>query len=190
MLKDVIFEELFIFQLKMQWIKEHNRQKTNGLPKQFDESLVQKFVQQLGFDLTNSQDRVLDEILTDLKQPYRMNRLLQGDVGSGKTVVAAIALYATYLSGQQGALMVPTEILAEQHEESLTELFGDLLTVELLTGSIKGKKRKERLERIQKGEVDIVVGTHALIQDDTIFNDLGLVIVDEQHRFGVQQRKR
>ncbi len=184
-----IFEELFIFQLKMQWIKEHNRKESYGLPKMFEEEKIKEFIDGLGFTLTNSQNRVLEEIIFDLRSPYRMNRLLQGDVGSGKTVVAAIALYATYLSGQQGALMVPTEILAEQHEASLKDLFGDLLTVELLTGSIKGKKRQERLERIRQGEVDLVVGTHALIQEDTIFQNLGLVIVDEQHRFGVAQRK-
>ncbi|MGP4072616.1 ATP-dependent DNA helicase RecG [Piscibacillus sp. B03] len=184
-----IFEELFIFQLKMQWIKSHNRAKSKGSSKVYDKQLVEQFIRSLGFTLTNSQNRVLEEILNDLKQPYRMNRLLQGDVGSGKTIVAAVALYATYLSGQQGALMVPTEILAEQHEESLKELFGDLLNVELLTGSVKGKKRRERLESINNGDVDIVVGTHALIQDDTLFKDLGLVIVDEQHRFGVAQRK-
>ncbi|TFB23247.1 ATP-dependent DNA helicase RecG [Filobacillus milosensis] len=184
-----IYEELFIFQLKMQWIKEHNKKASYGLPKEYDKSKIETFITQLSFQLTNSQSRALNEILSDLKSNYRMNRLLQGDVGSGKTVVAAIALYATYLAGQQGALMVPTEILAEQHEQSLRELFGDLLQIELLTGSVKGKKREERLERISSGEVDIVVGTHALIQDDTLFKELGLVIVDEQHRFGVNQRK-
>ncbi|RPF56031.1 ATP-dependent DNA helicase RecG [Aquisalibacillus elongatus] len=184
-----IFEELFIFQLKMQWIKEHHKKQTQGMPKTFDESKIDEFIKGLSFELTDSQNRVLNEILSDLKSVNRMNRLLQGDVGSGKTVVAAIALYVACLSGQQGALMVPTEILAEQHEESLKEIFDGILNIELLTGSIKGKKREERLERIKKGDVDLVVGTHALIQDDTVFNRLGLVIVDEQHRFGVNQRK-
>ncbi|GEL75914.1 ATP-dependent DNA helicase RecG [Tenuibacillus multivorans] len=184
-----IFEELFIFQLKMQWIKAHNKKKSEGISKTFDQEKIKAFISRLSFDLTDSQKRVLEEILDDLRSQAHMNRLLQGDVGSGKTVVAAIALYATHLAGQQGALMVPTEILAEQHEQSLKELFGELLNIELLTGSIKGKKREEKLERIEKGEVDLVVGTHALIQEDTVFNDIGLVIVDEQHRFGVEQRK-
>lgn len=118
-----------------------------------------------------------------------MSRLLQGDVGSGKTIIAAIALYATALSGQQGALMVPTEILAEQHAESLQSLLGDHFTIELLTGQFKGKKRREKLERLQSGEIDLLIGTHALIQDDTVFDQLGLIIIDEQHRFGVEQRK-
>jgi ATP-dependent DNA helicase RecG len=119
-----------------------------------------------------------------------MNRLLQGDVGSGKTVVAAIGLYASYLSGYQGALMVPTEILAEQHAQSLTGLFASTsLRVELLTSSVKGKRRRELLEQLQNGEINILIGTHALIQDEVDFARLGLVITDEQHRFGVGQRR-
>jgi ATP-dependent DNA helicase RecG len=118
-----------------------------------------------------------------------MSRLLQGDVGSGKTAVAAICLYAAITANRQGALMVPTEILAEQHYQSLTELFGDRANIALLTGSVKGKKRKEINAAIENNEIQIVVGTHALIQSDVFFADLGLAIVDEQHRFGVQQRR-
>jgi len=118
-----------------------------------------------------------------------MNRLLQGDVGSGKTVLAAIALFATVKSGFQGALMVPTEILAEQHMRSLTRMFEPFgITVGLLTGSVNGRKRKDMLASLQMGMLDIVVGTHALIQEDVFFRDLGLVVTDEQHRFGVNQR--
>jgi ATP-dependent DNA helicase RecG len=131
----------------------------------------------------------LMEILNDMKSPYRMNRLLQGDVGSGKTAVAAIGLYAAKIAGKQGALMVPTEILAEQHYESLVELFKDKANIALLTGSVKGKRRKEILSALEDHKVDILIGTHALIQDDVNFSDLGLVIVDEQHRFGVEQRR-
>lgn len=184
-----IYEELLLFQLKMQWIRKENKKRMEGLVKKYDENQLDKFIQSLPFQLTNSQQRVLDEILTDLKSESRMSRLLQGDVGSGKTIIAAIALYATALSGQQGALMVPTEILAEQHAESLQSLLGDHLSIELLTGSIKGKKRREKLERLQSGEIDLLIGTHALIQDDTVFDQLGLIIIDEQHRFGVEQRK-
>lgn len=119
-----------------------------------------------------------------------MNRLLQGDVGSGKTVVAAVALYASWTAGYQGALMVPTEILAEQHASSLQALLGQVgLEVALLTSSVKGKKRKELLERLENGEINILIGTHALIQDEVQFHRLGLVITDEQHRFGVEQRR-
>lgn len=118
-----------------------------------------------------------------------MHRLLQGDVGSGKTVVAAICMYALKTAGYQSALMVPTEILAEQHAESLIALFGDSMNVALLTGSVKGKKRKILLEQLENGTIDCLIGTHALIQDDVIFHNVGLVITDEQHRFGVNQRQ-
>ena len=144
----------------------------------------------LPFPLTNAQKRVVNEILSDLKSPYRMNRLLQGDVGSGKTVVAAISLFASVSAGFQGALMVPTEILAEQHMESLSSMLGPVgVTCELLTSSVKGKRRKEILAKLKLGEIDILIGTHALIQDEVEFHKLGQVITDEQHRFGVEQRR-
>lgn len=182
------YEEFLLFQLKIQLLKKRKRELATGNAQDYDVSKVQQFIQSLPFDLTNAQKKSLQQILTDLKSPYRMNRLLQGDVGSGKTAVAAIALYATMTANKQGAFMVPTEILAEQHYQTLMNLFEDANIV-LLTGSVKGKKRKEILRAIEQHQVDFVIGTHALIQDDVFFHDLGLVIVDEQHRFGVQQRR-
>lgn len=184
-----IYEEFLLFQLKMQLLRKRDRERTNGNSQVFDQSKVNTFIQTLPFKLTNAQQRSLDEILIDLRAPYRMNRLLQGDVGSGKTAVAAISLFASITCNKQGAIMVPTEILAEQHYESLQALFDGYATITLLTGSVKGKKRKEVLEKIKTHQVDIIIGTHALIQDEVIFAELGTVIVDEQHRFGVNQRK-
>ncbi len=186
-----VYEEFLIFQLKMQTIRKKEREKTSGIQHPFSKEDVFEFVHSLPFPLTKAQSRVLDEIMSDMASPYRMNRLLQGDVGSGKTAVAAIALYAAHLSGYQGALMVPTEILAEQHADSLYQLFEKWgLNIALLTSSVKGKRRRELLERLKEGEIDILVGTHALIQDEVEFQQLGLVITDEQHRFGVEQRKK
>ncbi|MGM5473238.1 ATP-dependent DNA helicase RecG [Bacillus pumilus] len=186
-----VYEEFLIFQLKMQAIRKKEREKTSGIQHTFSKEAVFEFVHSLPFPLTKAQSRVLDEIMSDMASPYRMNRLLQGDVGSGKTAVAAIALYAAHLSGYQGALMVPTEILAEQHADSLYQLFEKWgLNIALLTSSVKGKRRRELLERLKEGEIDILVGTHALIQDEVEFQQLGLVITDEQHRFGVEQRKK
>ncbi|WLD95116.1 ATP-dependent DNA helicase RecG [Alkalihalobacillus sp. AL-G] len=185
-----VYEEFLLFQLKMQWWRKLEKEKTAGVKRAFDQEKVHSFIKSLPFPLTGAQKCVTDEILIDLGSPYRMNRLLQGDVGSGKTVVAAISMYAAATTGLQSALMVPTEILAEQHYDSLTQLFANFnVSVELLTSSVKGKKRKEVLESVMSGEVDIIVGTHALIQDDVTFNELALVITDEQHRFGVNQRK-
>src|SRR5699024_6512078 len=127
------------------------------------------------------------EIIRDLQSPYRMNRLLQGDVGSGKTAVAIASLYASVTAGKQVAFMVPTEILAEQHQSSLTELLPDEVVVHRLTGSVKGKARKISLEELVSGTCHVVIGTHALIQDEVNFHNLGYVIIDEQHRFGVNQ---
>ncbi|MCY7611597.1 ATP-dependent DNA helicase RecG, partial [Bacillus safensis] len=186
-----VYEEFLIFQLKMQAIRKKERERTSGIQHPFSKEAVFEFVHSLPFPLTKAQSRVLDEIMSDMASPYRMNRLLQGDVGSGKTAVAAIALYAAHLSGFQGALMVPTEILAEQHADSLYQLFEKWgLNIALLTSSVKGKRRRELLERLKEGEIDILVGTHALIQDEVEFQQLGLVITDEQHRFGVEQRKK
>ncbi len=183
------YEEFLLFQLKMQLLRKRKRESTHGNSLEYEKGAVDEFVERLPFRLTAAQIRSLEEILKDLQSPYRMNRLLQGDVGSGKTAVAAIALYAAITAGKQGALMVPTEILAEQHFQSLTELFADQATVVLLTGSVKGKRRKQILQEIAAKKADIIVGTHALIQDEVHFRDLGLVIVDEQHRFGVEQRR-
>jgi ATP-dependent DNA helicase RecG len=184
------YEELLFFQFKMQIFRKWNRQQSEGASLLFDRSRIDLFIQSLPFQLTEAQLRVVEEILKDLSDTSRMNRLLQGDVGSGKTVVAAIALYAAVTANRQGALMVPTEILAEQHFQSLKELFKPFgITVALLTSSVKGKLRKETLRLLSEGEIQIMVGTHALIQEEVDFKNLGLVITDEQHRFGVNQRR-
>lgn len=184
------YEELLLFQLKMQMLRKINKESTKGNAQHFDSEKVQMFIDSFPFQLTGAQDKALNEILSDMKSPFRMNRLLQGDVGSGKTAVAAVGLYASITAGKQGALMVPTEILAEQHYQTLVEIFGDLANVALLTSSIKGKKRTELLQEVENNNVDILVGTHALIQDAVQFSQLGFVIVDEQHRFGVEQRRK
>lgn len=185
-----VYEELLQFQLKMQALRKKNREAEGGSFIDYDLNRLKKFIDDLPFDLTSAQKRVVNEICRDMKEPFRMNRLLQGDVGSGKTVVAAIALYAAVTAGKQGALMAPTEILAEQHANTLEEWFRPFgVSVALLTGSVKGKRRKEVLKRLVDGEIDILIGTHALIQPEVLFKSLGLVITDEQHRFGVDQRR-
>jgi ATP-dependent DNA helicase RecG len=186
----MVYEEFLLFQLKMQALRKYERENSKGISHAYSEEALGEFIHSLPFPLTNAQKRVIDEITEDLTSPYRMNRLLQGDVGSGKTVVAAIALYASTLSGYQGALMVPTEILAEQHAEGLSKLLEPVgLNVALLTSSVKGKARKLLLEELKDGKVNILIGTHALIQEEVDFQKLGLVITDEQHRFGVEQRR-
>ena len=185
-----VYEELLMFQLKMQALRKKNREEEGGSFIDYDLEKLKLFIQSLPFDLTNAQKRVVNEICKDMKEPFRMNRLLQGDVGSGKTVVAAISLYAAVTAGLQGALMAPTEILAEQHANTLEQWFRPLsLNIVLLTGSVKGKKRQLIIDQLAAGEVDILIGTHALIQPDVQFKKLGLVITDEQHRFGVDQRR-
>lgn len=185
-----VYEELLLFQLKMQALRKKNREAEGGSFIDYDLNRLKAFIDALPFDLTSAQKRVVNEICRDMKEPFRMNRLLQGDVGSGKTVVAAIALYAAVTAGKQGALMAPTEILAEQHANTLEEWFRPFgVSVALLTGSVKGKRRKEVLKRLVDGEIDILIGTHALIQPEVLFKSLGLVITDEQHRFGVDQRR-
>lgn len=185
----MVYEELFLFQLKMQAFRALNRGRMDGVVHTADNATIREFVRSFPFELTDAQKKVELEILHDMRSPYCMNRLLQGDVGSGKTIVAAIALFTTVRSGFQGALMVPTEILAEQHMRSLQKLFEPFgITVGLLTGSVTGKRRKDLLASLQMGLTDVVVGTHALIQDDVYFRELGLVVTDEQHRFGVNQR--
>lgn len=184
------YEELLLFQLKMQSLRRIQRNGTVGKVHQFDEEKWQYFIKHLPFPLTSAQNRVVTEIIADMKSPHRMNRLLQGDVGSGKTVVATIALLTTVLSGHQGALMVPTEILAEQHASSIAGLLEGIgVKSALFTSSVKGKKRLELMADLQAGNIDILIGTHALIGDEVFFRSLGLVIIDEQHRFGVEQRR-
>lgn len=185
----MVYEELLLFQLKMNSLRALNRQRADGLAQAVDRPAVRAFVRGLPFALTASQKQVIAEILDDMQAPYAMNRLLQGDVGAGKTVVAAAALLATVKAGYQGALMAPTEILAEQHFRSLESLFAPWgISVGLLTGSMTDRQRRDQLGALQMGMVDVVVGTHALIQEDVHFRQLGLVVTDEQHRFGVAQR--
>jgi len=183
------FEELFQLLVASQLNREANVM-LEGWPIPFDMPSVKEFVDRLPFKLTNAQRKAAWEIIQDLEKPTPMNRLLQGDVGSGKTVVAGIAALSSTKAGFQTAIMAPTEILARQHAETLSSLlepFG--LTVGLLLGSVKAKARSMLYEQLKEGEVDILVGTHALIQDKVEFRRLGLVVIDEQHRFGVAQRQ-
>lgn len=185
-----VYEELLQFQLKMQALKKLRKEANVGRSVSYDQLLITSFIKSLPYELTGAQKRAVDEILRDLRAPYQMNRLLQGDVGSGKTVVAAISLVAAYSAGMQGAIMAPTEILAEQHANAFYEWFAPLgIQVALLTGSTKAKARRQILEGLQTGKIDVVIGTHALIQPDVQFQNLGLVVTDEQHRFGVEQRR-
>lgn len=187
-LRRVKFEELFYFQMQLQVLKHETKDVSQGLAIPWQEKMLAQKKAELLFSLTEAQERSLEEILSDLQSPAHMNRLLQGDVGSGKTVVAGLAMYAAYTAGYQSALMVPTEILAEQHLDSLTQLFPEL-NLALLTGGMKAAERRETLAAIESGQVDMVVGTHALIQEGVVYHRLGLVIIDEQHRFGVDQRR-
>jgi ATP-dependent DNA helicase RecG len=187
--KRLVYEELFLFQLKLQAYRALNRKRSDGIAHRIGSETIREFAATLPFELTDAQKQVVNEILTDMRRPFAMNRLLQGDVGSGKTIVAIIALYVAVKAGHQGALMVPTEILAEQHIRSLQKLFAESdVEVALLTGSITERKRRDLLAGLQMGMIHIVVGTHALIQEDVFFRSLSLVVVDEQHRFGVNQR--
>ena len=166
-------------------LQKAERLRQNGFS--FDTSgVLERFKNQLAFSLTNAQLRVLDEIGIDMRKPVPMNRLLQGDVGSGKTAVAMYALCVAAANGKQGALLAPTEILAEQHAQNFSEIFGE--TVVLLKGSMKKKQRDEALEKIANGSALFVIGTHALLSQEVRFYDLGCIVTDEQHRFGVRQR--
>ena len=181
------YEELFLFMLKMNYLKE-NKHKL-GLERNIDYSLIEKFLGKLSFDLTIDQIKAINDIYNDLNSKYRMNRLLQGDVGSGKTIVAIITMYMNYLSGYQSALMVPTEILALQHYNNIKNLFKDYnINIGLLTGKLKAKEKKDLYKKIESGEIDFIIGTHALISEAVTYKNLGLVVTDEQHRFGVNQR--
>ncbi|SHG96259.1 ATP-dependent DNA helicase RecG [Anaerosphaera aminiphila DSM 21120] len=184
----LVFEELFLFQLTLFSLKNKDVEIKTSPYRLYND--VYKFIDNLSFKLTDGQNRVLEEIFSDMCSETRMNRLLQGDVGSGKTIVAIIAMYLTYLNGYQSAIMVPTEILARQHLESFREILEPYaLKVELLVGSTTQKNRDRILTGIYNGEVDILIGTHALIEENVEFKNLGLNITDEQHRFGVRQRQ-
>ena len=183
------YEELFEFMFKINYLKEENKKVNIGIERNIDESKVNEFISKLPYELTKDQVTAVNTIIKDLKSKSRMNRLLQGDVGSGKTIVSFIAMYANYLSGYQSALMAPTEILATQHFSNLKDIFADYnLNMALLTGSTPKKEKDLIYEELKNGDIDIIVGTHALIQEDVTYHNLGLVITDEQHRFGVNQR--
>lgn len=184
------FAEFFLFQMRLQSLKSEE-QKDIGISIKDDTDSVEKFMGELPFQLTNAQKRVVNDILGDLKSDRQMNRLLQGDVGSGKTIVAALAILFCINGGYQAALMAPTEILAEQHANKLANLFaGTHVNVALLTGDTKAAAKKELLPRIANGEINLVIGTHTLFQDNVEYANLGLAIIDEQHRFGVNQRAK
>lgn len=189
--KRLVFEEFLEFLLAIRQLKEEKETSVNGCrmkPKQE----VDDFLAQLPFELTNAQKKVWKEIRKDMQGDYTMSRLVQGDVGSGKTIVAVLALLEAAYNGYQGAMMAPTEVLARQHYQSVCGMFeqyGIPFRVELLTGSMKAKERREAYKRIETGESEIIIGTHALIQEKVNYHNLGLVVTDEQHRFGVRQRE-
>ncbi len=184
------YEELFKFQFKMQYLKLKNKSKKGQL-KKYDINKVREFITKLPFELTNDQKRVTNEIIKDIKSPYVMNRLLEGDTGSGKTVVAAITIMTVLSSGFQVALMAPTEILAKQHYKIMRNYFKDTTyQIVYLSGKLTQTERKTKLAIIENDSNVLIIGTHALFSDDVRYNNLGYVITDEQHRFGVKQRKK
>lgn len=183
------YEELFEFMFKINYLREYNNNNKIGISRDINIENIQDFIKNLPFKLTNDQINAVKEISKDLTNKTRMNRMLQGDVGSGKTIIAFIAMYINYLSGYQSALMAPTEILAVQHFNSIKSFFKDLnINIELLIGSMKKSDKNKIYEELKNGNIDMIIGTHALIQEDVIYHNLGLVITDEQHRFGVNQR--
>ena len=184
-----IYEEFFIFMFKMHYLKHKYDLNNQGLKRNVPYDAVNEFIKHLPFTLTPDQLTSVKDIYNDLTADYRMNRLVLGDVGSGKTLVAEIAMYINYLSGYQSAMMAPTEILATQHYENMLKLFKDTnIKIGLLVGSMKKSEKNKVCKELEEGNIDFLVGTHALISDNVKFNNLGLVITDEQHRFGVNQR--
>ena len=183
------YEELFMYMLKINYLKSKIENDSNAISRVLDRDKIDSFVNNLSFKLTLDQDKAVRDILNDLESSKRMNRLLQGDVGSGKTIVAFIAIYANYLSKHQSALMAPTEILATQHYEEAKKVFSKYkLNIALLTSNTSSKDKKEIYDNLESGKIDLVIGTQALIQEKVNYKKLGLVITDEQHRFGVNQR--
>lgn len=186
--KRLVFNELFIFQTGIALMKNPNS-KNNGISFSPTFQYINRLLQNLPFKLTKAQERVFEDVLRDMRESSPMNRLIQGDVGSGKTIVALLAILACIESGYQAVLMAPTEILAEQHYQNILNLLGSIsIKTELLTGSRKINNRKRSSETITMDKAELVVGTHALIQESVSFENLGLVVIDEQHRFGVMQR--
>ncbi len=187
--KRLKYTEFLDFELKLQYSRKENK-KAVKTPKKWDVTIIRDFIKTIPFELTDSQKEVVNEIYKDLKNNYPANRLIEGDVGSGKTIVASLAIYAVALDNYEVCFMAPTEILAYQHYQTLSNIFKNTpIRIEILTSSIKGKKREELLNKIKNHEVDVIIGTHALFTEDIIYDNLGLVITDEQHRFGVKQRQ-
>lgn len=185
----LVFEEFFLLQLALLWIRHTTYRKRQGISHLRGENLCRTWLDSLPFTLTKAQQRVIAEVKRDMEKPEVMQRLIQGDVGSGKTVIAAWGLLKTVGSGYQGAMMVPTEILAKQHYQTLTSWFKTLgIKTALLTGSTSKREREELLQEITDKKIDVIIGTHALIQEGVSFANLGLIVIDEQHRFGVRQR--
>ena len=183
------YEELFLFMFKIGYMKKDN-ENIKKEEKYFNDEDITKFINSLPFSLTDSQNEALDLILKDLKSNNKMNRLVLGDVGSGKTVISFISMYASFLSGYQSVLMAPTEVLARQHFESAINYFKDTkINIEILVGSMTKKEKETVKDKLIRGDIDILIGTHAIIEESVIFYRLGLVITDEQHRFGVKQRE-
>lgn len=183
------YDELFTYLLKINYMKKKIVEDKFAISRKISKKDINEFIKKLPFELTEDQVVVKDEILDDMMSKKRMNRLLQGDVGSGKTVIAFIAIYANYLAHYQTALMAPTEILAKQHYDEALKIFDGIdIKIELLTSSVTKKKKEAILKALENNEIDLIIGTQSLIQDNVVFSNLGLVITDEQHRFGVNQR--
>jgi len=186
----LVFDELLLLQLGLMQIKYNNSEDKDGI-RFFISDKVNEFIEKLPFELTSAQKRVLGDIFKDMESSKPMNRLLQGDVGSGKTIVAAISIFNAIQNGYQAVMMAPTGILAEQHYTGLKDLFLEYgIKVELLSGATTAKNKKVIKEKIANGEIDVVIGTHALLEDDVVFKKLGFIVTDEQHRFGVKQRSK
>lgn len=185
----LIYEELFVFMFKINYLKYKNMMSHDYLKRNFKKTDINTFIKKLPFKLTIDQEKAVNDIINDFKDEKRMNRLILGDVGSGKTIVAFIGMYINHLSNYQSVLMAPTEILAQQHYENIINVFQEFnLNIKLLTGSLKKSEKKQIADDVKMGKVDIIIGTHAVLNENLAFNNLGLVITDEQHRFGVNQR--
>lgn len=182
------YEELFEYTLKINYLKYLKDKTTTSYIKTFDTSKLDNLISSLPFKLTDSQVNAVEDIKKDFNSPKHMNRLILGDVGSGKTIISFLALYMNYLSGYQGVLMAPTEILIKQHYENIKKILTDL-NIEILTGSTTKKDRDKIIENLKSGQIDILLSTHSVLNDDVVFKNIGLVVTDEQHRFGVNQRK-
>ena len=182
------YEELFEYTLKINYLKYLKDKTTTSYIKTFDTSKLDNLISSLPFKLTDSQVNAVEDIKKDFNSSKHMNRLILGDVGSGKTIISFLALYMNYLSGYQGVLMAPTEILIKQHYENIKKILTDL-NIEILTGSTTKKDRDKIIENLKNGQIDILLSTHSVLNDDVVFKNIGLVVTDEQHRFGVNQRK-